>query len=187
LIATPAAPTQQTGAAGEFYVAAQLSQRGWAASVLVGNAPRTDILAQHTETGTAISVQSKAANRGGDFQVGVKGEIPSKPGQSEWFIFVGMSSPDTRPEFFIVPRNVIAAFAWCSHQVWIKGTSRDGKPHKDNSMRNISQGDLTEYKERWDDLLRPPDDIPYWLPEWFWGWVEKVGVQPGHPGATRPT
>jgi hypothetical protein len=87
--------------------------------------------------GTTIGVQSKAANGGGDFQVGVKGEIPSKPGQAEWFIFVGLGSSDTRPEFFIVPRNVIAAFAWCSHRAWIKGTSRDGKPHKDNSMRNI--------------------------------------------------
>jgi hypothetical protein len=110
---------------------------GWAASILLGNAPRTDILAQHAEKGTTIGVQSKAANGGGDFQVGVKGEIPSKPGQAEWFIFVGLGSSDTRPEFFIVPRNVIAAFAWCSHRAWIKGTSRDGKPHKDNSMRNI--------------------------------------------------
>src|ERR1700691_902027 len=58
-------PTSQTGAAGEFYAAAQLSQRGWAACVLVGNVPRTDILAQHAETGTTISVQSKAANGGG--------------------------------------------------------------------------------------------------------------------------
>jgi hypothetical protein len=180
------APTSQTGAAGEFYVAAQLSQRGWAASILLGNAPRTDILAQHAETGTTIGVQSKAANGGGDFQVGVKGEIPSKPGQSEWFIFVGLGSPDTRPKFFIVPRNVIAAFAWCSHQAWIKGTSRDGKPHKDNSMRNISQSDLADYEERWDDLLLPPDEIPYWLPDWLWYWVDEVGLPEGHPGTSRP-
>jgi len=63
-------PTSQTGAAGEFYVVAQLSQRGWDASVLSGNAPRTDILAQHAETGTTISVQSKAANGGGIFRSG---------------------------------------------------------------------------------------------------------------------
>jgi hypothetical protein len=180
------APTSQTGAAGEFYVAGQLSQRGWAASILLGNAPRTDILAQHTATGTTISVQSKAANGGGDFQVGVRGEIPSKPGESEWFVFVALSTPDARPGFFIVPRNVIAAYAWCNHQVWIKETGRSGQPHKDNNMRNIAQQYLAAYKERWDDLLKPPDSIPYLLPDWFWNWVEKVGLPDGHPGAIRP-
>lgn len=178
-------PTSQTGAAGEFYVAAQLSQRGWAASVLSGNAPRTDILAQHAGTGTTISVQSKAANGGGDFQVGVKGEIPSKPGQAEWFVFVALSSPDTRPDYYVVPRNVIAAYAWCNHQVWIKEPAKDGKPHQDNSMRNIAQEYLVGYKERWDDLLQPPDSVPYILPDWFWRWVQKVGLPAGHPGISE--
>jgi hypothetical protein len=179
--------TAQTGAAGEFHSAAQLSQRGWATSILLGNAPRTDILAQHAETGTAISVQSKAANGGGDFQVGAKGEIPSKPGQSEWFIFIALSTAEQRPEFFIVPRNVIAAYVWCNHQDWIKKPARDGKPHQENSMRNVAQQYVSEYEERWDDLLKPPDSIPYLLPDWFWGWVDDFGVPDGHPGATRPT
>jgi hypothetical protein len=179
-------PTSQTGAAGEFYVAAQLSQRGWAASILLGNAPRTDILAQHTATGTTISVQSKAANGGGDFQVGVRGEIPSKLGESEWFVFVALSTPDVRPDFFIVPRNAIAAYVWCNHQVWIKETGRKGQPHKDNNMRNIGQRLLVDYMERWDDLLSPPDSIPYLLPSSFWDWVARVGIPPNHPGVVKP-
>jgi hypothetical protein len=157
-------PTSQTGTAGEFYVAAQLSQRGWATSVLLGNAPRTDILAQHAASGITISIQSKAANHGGDFQVGVKGEIPSEKGAREWFVFVALGTPDARPEFFIVPRNVIVAFAWCSHQAWIKGRRRDGQTRKDNNTRNISQPDLAAYQERWDDLLLAPDEIPIGCP-----------------------
>lgn len=65
-------PTSQTGAAGEFYVAAQLSQRGWAASLLLGNARHINILARHAETGTTIAAQVKAANGGGDFQAGAR-------------------------------------------------------------------------------------------------------------------
>lgn len=179
-------PTSQTGAAGEFYVAAQLSQRGWAASLLLGNAPRTDILAQHAATGITVSIQSKAANAGGDFQVGMKGEIPSGKGAREWFVFAALGPPEARPEFFIVPRNVIAAFAWCSHQAWIKGRRRDGQPRKDNNMRNISQPDLGAYGERWDDLLLAPDEVPYRLPVWFWNWVDDVGLPSGHPGVVRP-
>jgi len=48
------------------------------------------------------------------------------------------------PDFFIVPRNAIAAYVWCNHQVWLKETRRDGQPHKDNSMRNIAQKYLND-------------------------------------------
>lgn len=70
-----ASATSQTGAAGEFYVAAQLSQRGWAASLLLDNAPHTDILARHAETGSTVAVQVKAANGSGDFQARAKAEL----------------------------------------------------------------------------------------------------------------
>ena len=182
----PTTPTSQTGVAGEFYVAAQLSQRGWQASVLLGNSRRTDILAHHPETGVSVSIQSKAANGGGDFQAGKASEEPSIPGTREWFAFVGLSSPDERPTFYVVPRNVISAFSWCQHQAWLRSTRRDGQPHRDNNMRNISQRYLDAYRERWDDLLLPPDEIPYQLPQWFWDWKADVGLPPGHPGAVRP-
>ena len=134
----------------------------------------------------SVSIQSKAANGGGDFQAGKASEEPSPPEAREWFVFVGLRSPDERPAFYIVPRNIIAAFSWCTHQAWLRSTRRDGRPHKDNSMRNISQRYLEAFLERWDDLLPPPGEIPYWLPQWFWDAKERVGLQPGHPGAERP-
>jgi len=89
------------------------------------------------------------------------------------------------PDFFIVPRNAIAAYVWCNHQVWLKETRRDGQPHKDNSMRNIAQKYLNDYKERWDDLLGSPDSINYLFPNWFLDWANKVGLPPNHPGVVK--
>jgi hypothetical protein len=54
-------------------------------------------------------------------------------------------------------------------------------------MRNIRQGYLSAYRERWDDLLQPPGEIPYWLPQSFSDWVKDVGLPPGHPGVVRPS
>jgi hypothetical protein len=53
-----------TGAAGEYFVAAELSARGWIATISVRGAPATDVLAQHAETGRLIAVQTKAAGTG---------------------------------------------------------------------------------------------------------------------------
>jgi hypothetical protein len=50
------------GAAGEYYVAAELSRRGWLATVTVKNAPGTDVLAQRADTGRMFAVQTKTAS-----------------------------------------------------------------------------------------------------------------------------
>jgi hypothetical protein len=39
-------PTGLTGAAGEYYTVAELSRRGWLATVAIKNSPGTDVLAQ---------------------------------------------------------------------------------------------------------------------------------------------
>lgn len=181
----PPKSKSDTGAAGEFYVAAQLAQRGWAASLLLGNAPRTDILAQHP-SGVQVGVQSKAAN-GSSFSIGASSDVPSPAGAREWFVLVSLAEPDTRPDFYVVPRNVIAAFSWSGHQNWLTTFAKNGSAHRDSSIRNIKKRDLEPYRERWDDLLRPPDEVPYWFIGGFWEWEAKVGLPPGHPGVVRPS
>lgn len=183
----PRVATARTGAAGEFYVAAQLSARGWAASVLLGNSPRSDILAQHPETGRTIGVQSKAANMGGDFQAGAKADVPSPPSANGWFVFVGLRDPGRLPDFFVVPRNVMAAFCWAGHQAWLRKPSRTGGPHRPNTMRNIRQRDLEPYRDRWDDLHSDPDEVPAYFRGGLWEWVEQVGLPDGHPGLIEPS
>jgi integrase len=53
--ARPIAKTGLTGAAGEYYVAAELSLRDWLATVTIKNAPGTDVLAQKVGTGVTVS------------------------------------------------------------------------------------------------------------------------------------
>lgn len=54
-------------------------------------------------------------------------------------------------------------------------------------MRNIPPGLSQAYRERWDDPLRLPGEIPYWLSQWFWDWITDVGLPPEHPGVVRPS
>ncbi len=71
-----------TGAAGEYFAAAELSARGWIATTSVRGASATDVLAQHAEAGRLIAAQTKTAG----------------PGMT-----VGLKKPRERPDYFVVP------------------------------------------------------------------------------------
>ena len=91
--------TAITGAAGAYFVVAELSQLGWAASPTWGNAPRTDVLAQRAGSRmAAIQVKTRLS---GSFHIGQKGESPSPAGGNEWFVLVSLHGAGQRPDFYI--------------------------------------------------------------------------------------
>jgi hypothetical protein len=181
------AATSRTGSAGAFHTAAQLAQRGWDASLTLGNAPRTDIVAQHAETQRLIAVQCKARTGKADFMLSKGCEHTSPPGRDEWFVLVTLRGRDRRPDFYVMPRNAVAAYVYVGHRAWLTGTKRDGTARRDNPARNIELAVAPPYLERWDLLDNPADAAPYWLPDWFFDWVPHVGLPPGHPGVARPS
>src|SRR4051812_11084460 len=100
LNARPIARTGLTGAAGEYFVAAELSLRGWLATVTIKNAPGIDVLAQNLDTRATVAIQTKTAGYGNEFQLRDKCEIPTAA-QNEWYVFVKLHEPRIRPSFFI--------------------------------------------------------------------------------------
>ena len=177
--------TALTGAAGAYATAWVLAQHYWAPSLTVGNMPRTDIVAQHIQTNRLIAVQCKTSSPGGSVQVGKRGEHPESAGANEWYVCVELSSSKARPDFYVVPRNVISAFVYVGHRTWLTGTKRDGTARRDSDMRNCQFAEIASYKERWDLLHQPSAEVPYWLPNWFFHGVETHGLPAGHPGVIR--
>ena len=71
--------TQQTGRSGEYYVAAELSRRGFNATTFAGNLPDFDIVAVAPPTGKALYVQVKTSTSNGwqlDLRKGLKQPKP---------------------------------------------------------------------------------------------------------------
>ena len=182
-----ASSSARTGAAGAYYAAALLAQHGWDASLTIGNTPRTDIVAQHHEHQMLIAVQCKATTGNQTFLLNKGCESPSPPRRNEWFILVALRGADTRPDFFIVPRNVAAAYIYVGHQAWLTVPAKSGKPHQPNTMRDVEQRAVKYYKERWDLLEQPADAVPYWLPDWVFDWAPHTGLPPGHSGLVKPS
>jgi hypothetical protein len=174
-------PTGLTGAAGEYYVAAELSLRGWLATVTIKNAPGTDVLARHLESGRVLTIQTKTASVGNKFTLGEKDERPAQS-DNEWYILVALDAIGRRPSFYLVPRNVVAAFLHADHRRWLANLSPSGAPHKDTSRRAISRPTVEGYLERWDLLGLPTEEVPLLLDESAQRLVGEIGFAPGHPG-----
>jgi hypothetical protein len=178
--------TSRTGSAGAFHTSPQLAQRRWDASLTLGNAPRTDILAQHAESQRLIAVQCKTSTGNQDFILKASCETPAPLGRDEWFVFVTLWPPDRRPDFYVMPRNVVAAYLYVGYHSWLTGPKRDGTPRRENDTRNVELLVAEPYRERWDLLEQPADTAPCWLPDWVFEREPHTGLPSGHPGITVP-
>ena len=85
---------QQTGQAGEHYVAAELCRRGAYAVTFIGNIPNFDIIASSREQTKAVQIQVKT-----------NGRPRSKPNDEiRFWVLVDLSKPlGELPDFYVVP------------------------------------------------------------------------------------
>src|SRR5262249_13872010 len=94
--------------------------------------------------------------------LGLKDETPSARADS-WYVLVALRGETVRPDFYVIPRNHVAAQLYVGHRNWLRSPGRGGKPRQDNPMRNIYPSEIQAYKEDWDALLKPTSDRTYAL------------------------
>jgi hypothetical protein len=179
---TPKQRAQLTGTAGEYFVAAELSLRGWLATVTIKNAPSIDVLAKHAQTGQTATIQVKTTSKqSGRFILSAKDEALAE-GSDEWYVFVVLRPLGTRPDFYIVPRQVVSSYLYCVYREWHSRPDRQGRQRKHVTTRDINADHLGEYKENWTLLEQPATIAPFLGPDW---WLEFAALWPrpeGYPG-----
>jgi len=140
------------GVAGEYFVAGELSVRGFTAAITLRNSRGIDIIATHPDGRGSVSIQVKTSSgKGAKWILGERDEVAR--GAGHVFVFVRLRGQGVRPAFHVVPSSEVANFIETSHREWLKGTRRDGKPRKDSAMRQFCDPD-NRYLETW-DCLKP--------------------------------
>jgi len=134
-------PTGLTGTAGEYYVAAEPSRRGWLATVTIKNAPGTDVLAQNLVTKRTVAIQTKTSSGGRSFSLHPRDALTYDPDPG-WMILVGLGSLEERPTFFVIPRCHLAT-----------------TPHKDSTRLAMTRDAFVGYQDGWDLLTDAPDRL----------------------------
>lgn len=113
-----------SGVAGEHLCAAELTRRGYVASLTSKNTKGIDILAANESATRTVAIQVKTSKGGG------REWVLRKAAEEEFFdaffyIFVNLNGLE-RPDFFIVPSKTVADFAKQYHQQYLSRVGRDG-------------------------------------------------------------
>lgn len=141
------------GVAGEYFVAAELSQMGIVATLTLKNTPKIDILATNLENGKYVNIQVKTMsiqnNQG--WRLSQKDEEKSDI-KNHYYVFVDLKGNGNHPEYFIVPQVKLAKFLYDDHRKYLAG----GKNRKDTTMRifdpyrrEVSKKFGEKYKNNW--------------------------------------
>ena len=138
------------GVSGEYFVAAELTKRGYIASITLRNTKGIDILATNSDATRTANVQVKTKQgKGRSWVLNEKAETYFA--DRLFYVFVNLRKLMERPEYFIVPSKDVASFIQQAYATWLVTPGKKGQKHNDTTMRKFHDPEGA-YLERWDLL-----------------------------------
>ena len=139
-----------TGVSGEYFAAAELSRRGYIASITLRNTKGIDIVASNEEGSKTINIQVKTSSKS------TKGWILNKKAEemddkNMFYIFVRLNELEERPQFHIVPTSFVANQVKKGHQNWLDTPGKNGRKRKDSNMRKFEDPE-NKFLDKWELL-----------------------------------
>ncbi len=153
------------GVAGEYFVAGELSKRGYIASITLKNTKGIDILASNSDASNSVGIQVKTTmyprKKYPRWILGEKAD--NYESDTLFYVFVLLKEGKERPDFYIVPSNKVALHTRTTHNAYkdrlrIKGFEPVSK------MRKFSD-EYKEFLEKWDLLGLELNDTSSFLNE----------------------
>lgn len=138
------------GVSGEYFVAAELSRQGYLASLTLRNTRGVDVLAASPDASRSVAIQVKT-NRSEKKHWILHEKAEKFHAKNLFYVFVNLKGPDERPAYHVVPSKIVARYVEVSHRSWRRKMRRDGKPHRDSTMRIFSD-EANEYLDKWKSL-----------------------------------
>jgi hypothetical protein len=143
-------PSNLIGISGEYFVAAELSRRGFIASLTIRNTEGFDILVTNKKSSKTITIQVKTNQKYRKYWI-LNKKSEKLIAKNFFYILVNLNTINNYPEFHIVPSKVIANYIRKQHRIWLNTPGKKGKPHKDSDMRTFSDF-KNKYINKWNLL-----------------------------------
>jgi hypothetical protein len=138
------------GVSGEYFVAAELSRRGYVASITLRNTRGMDVIATNTDASRSVGISVKTCRgRKKDWMLNEKAETYHS--DTLFYVFVILNEVGEIPAFHVVPSKDVATYVKTSHEAWRATPNRTGGVHRDTPMRRFKDPE-NKYLNKWDLL-----------------------------------
>ncbi|KEY19067.1 hypothetical protein [Kaistella antarctica] len=138
---------QLCGVAGEYYVAAEISRRGFLAAITLRNSDGVDILVSNIAGNNIFSIQVKTTQNKRKWIFNKK--IENEKSEHKYFVFVNIpENLDFQPEYYIIKSTILSTNIYNGHRMWLKQTGKNGLIRNDSDARQFDP----KYYEK-EDLL----------------------------------
>jgi hypothetical protein len=167
--------TSLLGAAGEYFVMAELLRRDYIAALAPQGVPNADIVVTDCDSQRLCSIQVKSRRAiGADGGWHMKQKHENIRADRLFYCFVNFrKAPSDRPIVHVMPSIVVAKVLSLSHRKWLANPGRNDKPHNDGQMRRM----LPDYTK-----IFGSTDNPYplgWLDQYLDAW-ELLRIEPAN-------
>ena len=148
-----------SGIAGEYFVAGELSRRGYIASITLRNTAHIDLLASNGEKTINIQVKTRCIERADSWDLGSKPLKHKEVKNNIFCVLVEIHSDPNNKEigYYIIPKKELYKKVETNFQENIKIPRRDGRPRTTNRRRliieNYPEFQTIKYRDNWDMLF----------------------------------
>ena len=142
------------GIAGEFFAAAELTRRGYVASLTSKNTKAIDILASNKDGSKSVAIQVKTSNNLKTDKWMMTESSEKVFSDNLFYIFVNMNEGQM-PSYYIVPSIFVAQRLKTDYELWLSTPGKQGQRHNATAMRTFMFKDNNErlhYHNAWDLL-----------------------------------
>ena len=148
-----------TGIAGEYFVAGELSRRGYIASITLRNTEGTDILASDGQKAVNIQVKTRCIERATSWDLGSKPLKYEDVEDGTFYVMVAIHSDPKNKEivYHIFPKTEFNKKVEENFQENKKKPKKNGDPKTTNWRRFIKKDypeyQTAKYTDNWDILF----------------------------------
>lgn len=147
------------GAAGVFYVSAELSKRGWVAMPTIRNTSGIDIIASKGNNSVKIQVKT---NSYGNISYPMNKSGEQLIAKDVYYVFVTLKGIQERPDYYIIPSKLVANYIKQTHEYWV-----DMKPIRKLSGKENMTEEERRVKRRKSSMRQFPNYVAKFIPDFM--------------------
>ena len=148
-----------SGIAGEYFVAGELSRRGYISSLTLRNTANIDILTSNGNRTVNIQVKTRCIENTDGWKMGNDPLEDNEMNKATFYVFVEISSsPENKKiKYYVIPKNELNKRVEQNFLDWKSKNKSNGEPKKSNlrifRIKEYPEFYTEKYENNWNQLF----------------------------------